>query len=94
MARSKFQERIAMSKSESIRKLANAIREIHGRTSTPPDAIKKHWLQTPRPHKEKRIRELLEILGFYDGRLESAWEEIKGFKTFPEFESWMKKLNE
>jgi len=92
MARSKSKGFIAMSKSEKIRKLANAIKEFRGVTSSPVGAIKPDWIRTPKPHKLTRICELLRSLGFDQEKEKKAVQKIIGFKSYDEYNSWIKKL--
>lgn len=82
-----------MSRSETIHKLANAIREYRGRTSSPVGAVKTQWVRAPRPQKIARIRELLTELNFHGDDLVAAVNKIDNFKTFDEFNHWLKALN-
>jgi hypothetical protein len=81
-----------MTRGETIRKLGNAIRAYRGATSTPPGAIKTEWAICPQPDKLKRIVELLGLLRFDKEEQLFAIAQIDNFKTYAEFEVWMKKL--
>lgn len=87
------QERvIQMTRSEKIKKLANAIRVYRGATSSQPGAIKVVWAYTPQPHKLKRIRELLGLLQYDLEEQDYFIKQIDGFQRLADFDAWIKTL--
>lgn len=83
-----------MSRSEKLRKLGNAIRAYRGATSTQPGDPNPKWIRSPQPHLEKHISALLLGIGFNHDQIVEAINKIDNFKTIPEFEKWMKGLDE
>lgn len=81
-----------MTRSEKIHKLANAIRDYRGGTSSQPGAVKVVWKHAPQPHKLKRIRELLGLLQYDLEEQDFFVKQIDGFKTYAEFDVWIGKL--
>lgn len=80
-----------MTRSEKVRKLANAIRDYRGITSTPvntpADEVK--WKKAPHQNDLPRVFKWLTSLGL---DATSAVKEIDGFKTFAEFRQWIAAL--
>lgn len=80
-----------MNKAEKIRKLGNAVRSYRGRFWNLPEG-KIKWVETPQPHKMKRILELLALLQFDQEEQDSAVFRIDGFKSIDEFHVWIKAI--
>jgi hypothetical protein len=82
-----------MNKNEKLRKLGNAVREYRGVTRTPVrEGVKTDWVIPPKPEKAKRIRELLALLRFDGEEQDNAMKQIDAFKTFDEFNDWIRKI--
>lgn len=74
-----------MTRSDRIRKLANAVKEYRGRFHTPTGK----WLQPPKPDAKERIVHWLTILNL---DVESNLKLIDGFKAKTEYEAWIATL--
>ena len=76
-----------MSRAEKVRKLANAVREYRGSTSsTAEDAV---WRIPPKPSASPRVRVWLDRL-----KLDAAdcMLKIREFKTYDEFNAWLRTI--
>jgi len=82
-----------MSKAEKIHKLANAIKDFRGCTSTPLGAVKVNWIRSPRPDRLTKVVKLLGELGCDAGQTKQAVEDILKFKTLDDFNNWIKALH-
>jgi hypothetical protein len=79
-----------MSKTDKIRKLANAIRRYRGVTSTPADAVKPKWRHAPCRSAEIDCKRWLEELCL---DVPKSMTVIESFNNFEEFNTWLKRLN-
>lgn len=73
-----------MTRAEKIKKLANAVREYHGAK------LGDKFQIAPRPDRISRVVAWLERLGINNDR--ETLETIKGFKTYDEFNAWLRTL--
>ena len=78
-----------MSRADKIKKLANAIREFHGLTATPPGAIRVKWICTPKPAAGIRVVKWLTALGL---NAQAEFVRINSFTKVSEFHDWLKQL--
>ncbi|HEX3890702.1 MAG TPA: hypothetical protein VHX90_07615 [Verrucomicrobiae bacterium] len=76
-----------MSRSEKIKKLANAIREFRGCKQG--DV----WVRSPRPHSGIRVVNYLAALGFDREKQMAEFNRIVGFKSFDELNGWLRDLD-
>lgn len=80
-----------MTRTERIHKLANAIREYRGRTSTPagtpPDEVR--WVTPPKPMLRQRVVDCLKRLNL---DVTASMEAIDAFPTFKEFEAFLNRI--
>jgi hypothetical protein len=75
-----------MTRTERIRKLANAIREYRGSY----DELTKKWIRAPRPDARARCIHWLQKLGIE--AVETNMAAIDGFKHNDEFQIYIKSL--
>jgi hypothetical protein len=82
-----------MTRTERIRKLANAIKAFKGKTSSPAGAVKVVWKIPPQPVKASVVLDHLIKLGFDEARANQKLEQIKQLKTYDEYDKWIKMLS-
>lgn len=80
-----------MTRTEKIRKLANAIREYRGITKTPAGAIQVQWWIAPHPAAASRVQKWLSHLGL---DITLSMKLINEFKVTTELEAWLNTLYE
>lgn len=79
-----------MTRTEKVKKLANAIREYRGASSTPADADNVLWKYPPKPSAVTRVKAWLERLKL---DIADSMKRIDGFKSFGEFEAWLRTIS-
>jgi hypothetical protein len=77
-----------MTRTERIRKLANAVKEYRGVFH----ANSRKWIRAPKPSKRTDIIRWLRALGVTD--LQPHLASVDGFKSYAEFESWIRSFSQ